>query len=402
MASEANAPSEGAEFKKVYLDQSVYGKLLDGGVANWRASPIAVVLLEAQAAGCAEVWAGPTNVIEALQANDPELRKDLAGVMLDLIEARRMWWGHEFEAINEFFHFLESFAPGSIWNRAFFAHRAETMRQVWLGGLGLLAATGKLSLTPVIASLRKLKATNQLLFARAATDPDKWYKRVLKTVDAWETTSNNVFAEFDEMTLEQIEKETHKHATAFKKASKKTQDQLRVNRRKIAMAHGALEVGLLLLHTFTLPMEMQLTFDAAAIVNGWPVFQEKLRCPPLPKEIREASPDDLRAEPTLFYRVLAETIRAATRTEFLTTALGFEIVLRETQKKVQAKKLPSGGLTFDADHAAALVHFHVIVCLDDILAESLTELAVLVGKHTGGKWRPAIVRTVDELSAVLK
>jgi hypothetical protein len=402
MVSEIHDILEESKVKKVYLDQSVYGSLLDGGMPNWNTSRIAAVLLDANAAGSAEVWAGPTNVIEALQANNPERRKQLASVMLDLIDAKRMWWGHEFEAINEFFHLLESFAPGAIWNREFFAHRAETTRQVWLGGLGLLAATGKLSLTPVLASLRKLKATNQLLFARAAVDPDTWYKQVLQTVDSWATTSDDVFAEYDAMTLEQIEQKTHELAATFKKASKKTQDHLKVNRGKIAKAHGALEIGFLLLYTFTLPMEMQLTFDAAAIVKGWPMFQEKLGCPPLPKEVREASPEDLRAEPTLFYRVLAETIRAAARTDFLTTALGFEVVLRETQRKISDKKLPTGGLTFDADHAAALVHFQVIVCHDDVLADSLTELASLVEKHTGGKWRPQIVRTADELTTVLK
>jgi hypothetical protein len=401
MADEAHEQPEEPGRKKVYLDQSVYGDILDKGGADWRTSPTAAVLLKADTEGRAATWAGPTNVIEVLQTHDPERRKQLASLMLELIDAKRMWWGHEFEAINEYIHLLESFAPGTLWNGAFFAQRAQTTRQIWLGGLGLLAATGKLTLTPVVASLRKLKATNQLLFARAAADPDTWYKRVNQTVENWETMSDEVFAEFDAMSLEQIERETHDLAKAFKKASKKTQDQLKINRGKISKAHGALEIGLLLLHTFTLPMELQLLFDAAAVVKGWPTFREKLGCPPLPKEISEADADDLRAEPTLFYRVLAETIRAAARTDFLTTALGFEVVLRETQKKFSAKKLPPGGLTFDADHAAALVHFNVVVCHDGILADSLTELADLVSRHTGGDWQPQVVRTADELAGAL-
>lgn len=102
---------------------------------DWRRSPSGEVLFNAQSRGKAEVWAGPTNVIEAVQAEDLSLRKALAAAMLEIIEGRRIWWGYEFEILDEFFRFLRYFAPDVIRYPQFFDHYGNVARQTWLGAL---------------------------------------------------------------------------------------------------------------------------------------------------------------------------------------------------------------------------------------------------------------------------
>lgn len=98
----------------IYLDQSVYGYMLDQSPHDWRSSDFGRVLTAANGAGKALVWASPTNVIETMQCTDVNRRKELALMMLDLTDSRRMSWGVEYETIDDFFAFLEVFCPGAI------------------------------------------------------------------------------------------------------------------------------------------------------------------------------------------------------------------------------------------------------------------------------------------------
>jgi hypothetical protein len=392
----------GTEPARVYLDQNIYGDMLDEGKTDWKQSALGSVLLAAQHAGKAEVWAGPTHVIETLQTRDSPRRRLLAGTILDLIDARRMWRGHELEAIYAFFGFLKSFAPEAVWHQAFFDHRAETGRQIWLGGLGLLAATGKLRLDETIRSLAKTKATNQLLFARAAANPNAWVEKMVRAVETFATTTDDVFAEFGERTEDDIRAEIDRLAEEFHGLGAKAIERLNKNRDKIAHAHGALEIGLLLTSIFTLPLELQLLFNVPHIVERWPELERRTRCSPLPHELREADAETLRSEPALGFRVISKAIEVAARGWLLPTVLGFEVILWDFQKKVNARKLPTGGLTFDADHAAGLVCFHVIVCSDVSFAESLKTLAGKVETSTGGRWRPVVASNARQLEAALR
>lgn len=80
----------GLQPRDVYLDQCAYGRMLDEA-SDWHKSSVGSLLLEAQEAGTARVWAGPTNVIETIQATDPSRRKALAVMILELIETKRIW-----------------------------------------------------------------------------------------------------------------------------------------------------------------------------------------------------------------------------------------------------------------------------------------------------------------------
>src|SRR5205823_5957877 len=90
----------------VYLDQTVYGHMLDE-CPDWKHSKTGSILLQAQKQSVAEVWIGPTHVLETIQCEDENRRQRLALMMLNVIEARRMWWGHEFEILQDLCNFIK-------------------------------------------------------------------------------------------------------------------------------------------------------------------------------------------------------------------------------------------------------------------------------------------------------
>src|ERR1700730_8561354 len=92
MSTKEKNSGEASRPHNVYLDQSAYGRMLDGA-SNSRESDIGPLLTPAQSAGKSQVWAGPTNVIETIQATRTDRRKALALMMLELIHVKRIWWG---------------------------------------------------------------------------------------------------------------------------------------------------------------------------------------------------------------------------------------------------------------------------------------------------------------------
>jgi hypothetical protein len=148
-------------------------------------------------------------------------------------------------------------------------------------------------------------------------------------------------------------------------------------------------------------MEIELTFDIPHLVECWPEMQKKLRCDPLPEHIRTAPPERLSAEPAIVYEVVRLAIRAAARAGLLTGYLGYQVILRELQQCMNDKAVPTGGLTFDADHAAALSRHQVFICQDVKFAESLKTMAKKISESTGGQWNAQVVSTPKQLAKVL-
>jgi hypothetical protein len=84
--------------KSIYLDQNVFGHLLDKG--DWKTHPIGKVLDDHD--GDVGVWVSPTHVIELSQATNHARRSALARLMLELCGTRRMWHGSDFHLIEMF------------------------------------------------------------------------------------------------------------------------------------------------------------------------------------------------------------------------------------------------------------------------------------------------------------
>src|SRR5271168_3539375 len=109
----------------VYLDQNIYGHMRDQS-DDWKKSEIGLIVDEAQKNKVVEVWAGPTHVLETVQCSDDTRRKKIALAMLEVIESRRMWWGHEFEALHDFCSFILSIAPEGLRYYEYLQYRMET------------------------------------------------------------------------------------------------------------------------------------------------------------------------------------------------------------------------------------------------------------------------------------
>jgi len=385
----------------VYLDQSAYGRMLDGA-SDWRQSEIGSVLARAQKAGEAQVWAGPTNVIETIQATQTDRRKALALMMLELIDVKRIWWGHEFEAIDDFFGFLRRFVPDAIRLPEYVEHHSTVSRQTWLGVLGLAAAVDGPHFGPVAEDLRHTKAVNQLLHAKFALAPDEWVAKMIAAAERLETTEEDPISDLTSLSTQQIIDEIDRLSKEGQKLTRWATQRLEKKRDTIAKAYGGIEVGSVLQAVFRLPLEIPLIFNVPQIVTHWSRVQEATGCESLPREIREGEPAELAGNASMAIVVVQHAIRAAARKGLMTTSLGVQVIVRELQRCMNNVQLSTGGLAFDADHAAALKRHDVVVTHDNWFANSLKAMANKLEIDTGGKWRPQIVMTAKQLGEALK
>lgn len=385
----------------IYLDQNIYGNILDEQPTNWLAGEIATLLLNAQRSGTAEIWVSPTHVIETAQTTNSDRRQMIATVMLELTEARRMWWGHEFEAVSEFFMFLRAFAPDAIRWPEYFDQRADAARRIWLGALALLAACPNLKIDSLVQNLAFTKATSRLRHARFAADPDRWIDEMIETVEQRKTT-NEPKDEFAGMSLEQMQAEIDGLLAKACKLGKKPLQRLNKHRETVARGYGAMEIGGLLPTIFTMPMEMSLVFDIPHIVERWPEFQKELGCASLPDEVRQADYKKLAADPRMLYGVIQHAIYAASGVGLVSTTLSFQVVLRDIQKCINDKAIPTGGLVFDAGHAAALKRFDIFMTADMNFADSLKTMAGVIEERSKGQLQPDVVMNAKQLSKALQ
>jgi hypothetical protein len=386
--------------QNVYLEQSIYGQMLDVA-ADWRTGEIASLLLDAQAARRAQIWAGPTHVMETVQTQDIDRRRRLAQAVLELIEFRRTWWGYEFEVVSEFFGFVETIAPGTIRTHHFFDHHASIAREQYLGALALIVAvtTGKFEVP--IAALQHAKASSQLLHARFAIDPEKWINRMIEVVDKEETKKEQDFEGPNAMTIEQMETEITALQNSATKLSKRALQKLNSNRDRICKAYSAMEVGPILSSIFTLPLELEVMFDIPKLVTSLKKLETEWSRTLLEREVREAQLKDFAANPRLTRATLQAAIRAATQVGIPTSYIGFQIVLRELQQCFNRQTLPTGGLTFDVQHAGAIAHFDIVMTTDATLAGNLKTMANYIEKRSKGARRCAIVTDGNQLRKAL-
>lgn len=384
----------------VYLDQSAYGRMLDAA-SDWRESDIGAVLTRAQRAGTAQVWAGPTNVIETIQATQLDRRKALASMMLELIDVKRIWWGHEFEAIDDFFAFLKTFVPDAIRFRQYFEHHGTVSQQTWLGVLALAASIDGPHFGPVAEDLRHTKAINQLLHAKFALAPDEWVAKMVAAAEGLETTDDDPLGDLTSLSTQQITDEIDRLSKEALKLTKIATQRLDKKRDMIAKAYGGIEIGSILQAVFRLPLEIPLTFNIPEIVSHWSEVQKATGCEPLPREIQRSDPSELAGNASLAIVVVEHAIRAAARKGLMTTSLGIQVIIREMQRCMNLIELPTGGLAFDGDHAAALKRHDVLVTHDTWFANSLKAMANKLERDTGGNWRPQIVTTAKQLQDAL-
>jgi len=386
---------------KIYLDQSAYGQFLNQSKNDWKQAEVAKILVREQAAGRAQVWASPTNVLETLQANDR--RRPLATIILSLTGAKRMWGGSDFERVRDFLGFFDALAPGFWRQREFYEHHLLVSRRIWIGALALLACPEDLDLSELIETATRNKTISRLLHARFAENPNRFITHVKQTVQAMAVTTEDPFEEIKALPLEAMEDQINQLQTNFQKVSKDALRVLNSNRQDWAQAFGAMEIGRLLQSIFDLPMELMLMVDVRPVVRGWGSLKKRLGWKrSLPKEIATANDTTLLADAAAIQTVLQEMVYAATNVPLLSSYVGYEVIFRELQRCFNKQTIPTGGLSFDADHSAAVGCFEIVISNDRMLVDSLKTIAARVEKQSNGRLSPSIVATGAELEKALQ
>lgn len=379
----------------VYLDQSAYSQFLNSSPKDWRQAPIAKELIALKEEGICQVWPSPTNVLETAQA--ATRRQTLAQSMLFLSDAKRMWYGNEFERVREFLDFVSIYAPGFVREPKFFNERKIAARRTWIGALALLASQEEYDLSGLIDSLGHIKTTSRLIHARMAINPESAIETIVENVQAHAVTTENVFEPYENMTIPQMEAEISRLEGGFRKLGKKDLQLLNKQRESLSANYGAMEIGRLLQSIFTLPNELIFMLNVIPVVRNWDKFRQDFGCAPLRKEIQTATDTDLLINMEFMREVLQQTIYAAGKAGLASSAIGYDIVFREIQRCLNDKTIPTGGLTFDMDHAAAILRFPIIISHDEKLVESLKTWSKKLGQQTKGEHEPSIVSNAKQL-----
>jgi len=387
--TDADAP------KRVYLDQSAFSDIAH------QTTSLGTLLREAIARGVAEVWAGPAHMMETAQVQDAAFRSKLARTILDFIGGRRLWRGDEYEAVAHFMDTLDALVEGAVRTRIYFNHHAGTSARVALGALGLLASGHTPDLHSVVERLRRTKLTSQVLHARFAVDPDTFARELRRTVEEGLVTDKDLFADLDKLSLADLERERVELLERAHRLSKGARSSLEKRRDLICRSYAALSVGEMLDHTLPLPIEQDATFDIPRLVNAWPDFQRATKAPSLPKEIAIETNVSALHDPAVTRIVLQQALRGFVEDPNPLPYIGQQVVLRELEYRLNQGQIPTGGLTFDAQHGPAAMVFDIVVVRDKALRRGLRAIAGWIERSTNGRSKPAIVDSDDEVRRVL-
>lgn len=386
--------------KKIYLDQNVYGHMLTEGGGDWRASAVGRVLEAAHAAGKGLVWLGPTHVVETMLTTEDQRRRDLARTMLEVAGFTRVWHGYELDVVAEFFDFLRCVSPKCIRTTFFLDQALEDQARIWLGSLALLALGAP---TAVLQAdgVRRLKLQNRLLHARFATDPNGWVDRMCRAATGWQTTREDVFADINAMSLDEITNAITTLRAKAKKLDKKHFDRLNGERTAIAAAYGALDVTAGLDATFVSPMSLDLTLDTSTLVADWPAQQSRMGLRSMPKDVVSAPLEKQAFDSNMRVAIIDTAIQAWASKHPLTATLSYESLLYELQRKLNNKELPTKGVVLDADHAGSLRRVDIFYTEDGLFGEIVGALAESVAKRTEGRHQPVVRTSASGLAALL-
>jgi hypothetical protein len=365
---------------RIYLDQNAFSHIARAK-GDWRENPYAQVLKKHEA--IAEVWVSPTHVVELTLCPDSSLRKRLAEIMLALSSGRRMMGDYGALVVAGFLAYVESRCAGSISSRSYVEYYDETLKQVFLGALALMAM-GHEPNPSVIERVTRLKVESRWLRAEAGKDPHSWVAAVKECASELRLTAGPARPELSAKTLEALVTEIHDFEQQAQRIDKKDRIAVDKERALFVRAYAVGDVFDALASTFCqLPGDLLLTFNFSLLANNWTDMSTKLKCRPLPKD---PTPDNL----DLW--MLEELVRSLWKHEnggVSVARLAQEALLRdyvdrlnESEKdrderiRKEGESLPTDSLTFDADHAGlALGNVHVFVTRDQVLLNSCKTIA---------------------------
>ena len=322
--------------------------------------------------------------------------------MLHLCGATRIWSGSDFWTVHCFGQFLNCFVP-SAYNPVLFVSKYEcNAKRLWLGYLGLFAASESIPLGEGAQYIKIAKAQTELIQARIAADPDTAISKIIKQAESLETTHDPDPLRMEAKTLDQIKAEERALRQRAKRPSKKHRDSLRKHRPRICRVFGALDIGKAIAGVFceAFPFDLECTFNAPAIVNGWSNLMENTGCHALPKDIAKESGDNLRYDRTYVVAVLNHALQAAAHAGLPATSAGYYSTLRELERNLNQRRRTRGSVALDASHATACTAFEVFICADRILYESMRTFAKQLAEDFPDISTARVIRSADELLAL--
>src|SRR6202023_1489046 len=379
---------------RVYLDQNVYGHLLDRG--DWRAHPLAQVLIDAQIKRRAEVWLSPTHVMELALASDQSRRQHLAEILVDLSCARRMTAGSDMALVKHFGLFINDAVPGPFDPEPFLDPYTATARSLWLGNLALLACGRPIELGPAVAVVRRLKLESQLIHARICAKPDETIAAIVEMIANFTTTGDPDPLGLSDRSDSEIQAELAELRALQARPSRATITALKKNRADLCVAYGAVDIGGALEAVFSqYPLYLVPTFDVVAVVAGWNGVQEKYGARSLPAGV-SAAVLERRANFGEVIKVLNALIRTAAVADMPVATGRYYCLIRELEVCLNRKEAPTAGAALDVDHVTAALCFDIAVCHDGLLADNLK---AFVAKLPGGVQVVANARQLERAIA---
>jgi hypothetical protein len=342
-----------AEPLSVYLDQNALSALARD--PQWTASALGSTLLSEKV----HVFVSPVHVLESVQATDPSVRVAIAKVMLALSGGRRMCPSYEFVVADYFFRALEEASPTAITTRDHLDYHRDSSSRIYLGMLALLAH-GIEAGPSSVEEVRKTKAINQVLHARAASAPKEWLEALLECTARVLVTQGDPL---DALTIEELRGAVAQAGNDPAGVEADVRRKLQKHRGAIAAAYGAIEIGACLDAALPLVGEV----DAAFTANGLALALQKWG---VSQKVPSAG------EPALQVKaMLQRAIYATVKRGLLPATISNEVVLREVENAASAKETPNAGVVFDADHAVYLLHMNIYVTDDEGLLAALRPIA---------------------------
>lgn len=389
----------------VYLDQNVLSAMARAP-GGWRGSDHGRVLIDFPEA---ESWISPSHVVELVLHPDGARRTEMANMMLEMTDSRRIAPDYAFEVIEGFMQTLEKACPNIVVSRAYLDAAINPTSQLFLAALAMMA-TGRPPRSDVVESVTRRKVENRWLRAEAGADPDAWLDKVEDAARNLTLMHGEPRPELAGKTLAELATEIR----AFEDQAERISDRTRLIKLTpiIVRAYAVGDVFEALGATFEkLPGDLIFTFNFAALANVWTTeFVHKRGCAPLPAgtQLLEHATWMIAEAAKSFWRPENGTIVAAEIAQGVIIGHYLERLNergRERKKRLEHERktaqLPTDSLTFDADHASlALRRADVFVTLDENLREISSKLAAGLAEKV--QHRCSVVGTPTELRAALE
>ncbi len=400
--------------KKVYLDQCVVSHLCADPDRPWQGTKVGGVLAEGMARKSCEVWVSPAHVLETLLCADYEpggrlvpsakldMRLRLARTLLELCEAKRMFPSYEFLLVREFMEFLRQLAPDCLRTDRIFKMLERMNQQNYLGILALLVAYPRLDRPEAVEKIVRSKITSQLLQSRFTRDPAVFVGQVIECATEFRLTADDLWKEFDSRPLADLQAEIAANLAAAVKLTGPAKTALQKNKPMIADSYGAAEIGECLNAVFEDFYLLLMTFDIYALKQNWETVCQRIgKKLGMPKSLALADETGCLGE-MVSAEGLGHFFRHVSRGELLSPRIVNQIVIGELEMCLNKGEVPTGGLGFDAEHAAMLMNADVFITTDTRLENLARRAAQMVKDATRGQHTVAVVGDADELAAEIR